>query len=171
MVGEFQSLTAGPGQIQLPPAISGPQVAAVQGDYARARARLANQLVTEGRNSLKELKMKKIQQSKRTPESSIVNFNAPVNNAIVNSPHSSVVQTNNITINTQILDDIDRLSEGDAELQSAASEVRQTHNQGGNVVDKLQKWFTLTNAVSGLASSIHQHYPQIATLIEHLRGR
>jgi hypothetical protein len=171
MVGEFQSLTAGPGQIQLPPAISGPQVAAVQGDYARARARLANQLVTEGRNSLKELKMKNIQQSKRTPESSIVNFNAPVNNAIVNSPHSSVVQTNNITINTQILDDIDRLSEGDAELQSAASEVRQTHNQGGNVVDKLQKWFTLTNAVSGLASSIHQHYPQIATLIEHLRGR
>jgi hypothetical protein len=36
MVGEFQSLTAGPSQIQFPPAIRGPQVAAVQGDYARA---------------------------------------------------------------------------------------------------------------------------------------
>ncbi len=64
MIQEFWSLTAGPSQIQLPPAIRGPQIAAVQAEYGRARSRLANQLVTEGRNRLKELKMKNRQQQR-----------------------------------------------------------------------------------------------------------
>jgi hypothetical protein len=170
MVGEFQSLTAGPSQIQFPPAIRGPQVAAVQGDYARARARLANQLVTEGTNRLKELKMKNKRQSKPPTGSPTTNiFHAPVGNAIINSPHSSVVQTNNIAITTQTLNDIDQLSEGNAELHSAALELRHAHAKGGNVVDKLLKWVTLATAVSGLTEKIYQHYPEIAYLIDSLK--
>lgn len=174
MIQEFWSLTAGPNRIQFPPAIRGQHAEAVQGSYARERARLAHRLVREGTNRLREQKMKNKQQQVTHVAQSTTNnvFNAPVGNAFINSPHSSVVQTNNsIIVNAQMLDDIDRLSEGHAELQSAASEVRQTHNQGGNLVDKLQKWVTLANAVSGLAGTIHQHYPQIAALIEHLRGK
>ena len=173
MIQEFWSLTAGPNRIQFPPAIKGQHAEAVQGSYARERSRLAHRLVREGTNRLREQKMKnKQQQPKHVAQSTTNNvFNAPVGNAFINSPHSSVVQTNNkISINAQMLDDIDRLSDGHAELQSAASEVRQAHNQGGNVVDKLQKWVTLANAVSGLAGTIHRHYPQITALVEHLRG-
>lgn len=174
MIQEFWSLTAGPDRIQFPPAIRGQHAEAVQGSYARERSRLAHRLVREGTNRLREQKMKNKQQQRMHVAQNTTNnvFNAPVGNAFINSPHSSVLQTNNnITINAQMLDDIYRLSEGHAELQSAASEVRQTHNQGGNVVDKLQKWVMLASAVSGLTGTIHQHYPQIAALIEHLKGR
>jgi hypothetical protein len=58
MIKEFWSLTAGPNQIQFPPAIKGQQVQAVQGSYARERQRLAARLVREGTNRLRELKMK-----------------------------------------------------------------------------------------------------------------
>ena len=173
MIQEFWSLTAGTDLIQFPPAIKGQHVEAVQGSYAGERSRLASHLVREGTNRLKELKMKNKQQSKHPTETTTTNiFHAPVGNAIINSPHSSVVQTNNnITITTQTLNDIDQLSEGNAELHSAALELRHAHADGGNVVDKLQKWVTLANAVTGLAGTIHQHYPQIAALIEHLRGK
>jgi hypothetical protein len=174
MIKEFWSLTAGPSRIQFPPAIKGQHAEAVQGSYARERSRLAHRLVREGTNRLREQRMKNKQQQPTHVVQSTTNnvFNAPVGNAFINSPHSSVVQTNNnINVNATMLEDIDRLSEGHAELQSAASEVRQTHNQGGNVVDRLQRWVTLANAVSGLAGTIRQHYPQIAALIEHLRGK
>ena len=110
----------------------------------------------------------KTTQGKRATESTTNNiFNAPVGNAFINS---SVVQTtNNITITAQTLDDIDRLSEGHSELQSAALEVRNAQIQGANVVDKLQKWAVLANAVAGLSEKIHQYFPQIAALIEHLK--
>ncbi len=167
MIKEFWSLTAGPNQLQFPPAIRGQHVQAVQGAYARERERLAFRLVREGTNRLKELKMKTTQ-GKRATESTTNNiFNAPVGNAFINS---SVVQTtNNITITAQTLDDIDRLSEGHSELQSAALEVRNAQIQGANVVDKLQKWAVLANAVAGLSEKIHQYFPQIAALIEHLK--
>jgi hypothetical protein len=172
MVKEFWSLTAGPNQIQLPPMVRGPQIPAVQADYGRKRSRLAHQLVREGSNRLKELKMKTKRQQLQQPAVSHAtnNFNVSAQNAFINSPHSSVVQnSNNITINTQILDDIDRLSEGNAELQSAVSELRTAHAQGGNVVDKLQKWMTLANAATSLAGTIHQHYPRLVALIEQLK--
>jgi vancomycin resistance protein YoaR len=166
MVNEFWSLTAGPNQLQFPPAIRGHQVQGVQGAYSRERAQLASRLVREGTNRLKELKMK-TKQARRATESATHNiFNAPVGNAFINS---SVVQTtNNITLTTQILDDIDRLSEGHHALQSAAIEVR--NSKSANVVDKLQKWAGLANAVAGLSEKIHQHFPQIAAMIEHLKN-
>jgi hypothetical protein len=172
MIQEFWSLTAGPNQFQLPPAIKGQQVQAVQAEYAREHSRLASRLVREGTNRLKELKMKKKQQQPtHVPQSTTnnISFNAPVNNALINSPHSSVVQTNNIKINTQMLDDIDHLSEGNAELHSAALELRHVHAEGGNVADKLLKWVTLATAVGGLTERISQHYPQIAMLIDSLK--
>jgi hypothetical protein len=172
MILAFWSLTSGPSTFQLPPAIRGQHVQAVQASYARERSRLASQLVREGTNRLKELKMKTKRANNTTgAKDGVTNntiFNAPVGTAFINS---SVVQTtnNNITISTQILDDIDRLSEGNVELQSAARELRTAHAQNENAVDKLQRWVTLANTVTGLAGTIHQHYPQIAHLIERLR--
>ena len=61
MINEFIMLTAGPNQLRFPPMLKGPQVQAVQGSFARERAKLANRLVREGTNRLRELKMKKRQ--------------------------------------------------------------------------------------------------------------
>jgi hypothetical protein len=165
MIKELWSLTSGQNQLHFPPAIRGQHVQAVQGSYAMERQRLAAQLVREGTNRLRELKMK-TRQAKRVAEETTNNiFNAPVGNAYINS---SVVQTSNyITITAQILDDVDRLSEGHAELQSAALEVRNAQSQGTNIVDKFHKWADLANTVGGLAERIHQYYPHIAALIEY----
>ncbi|WP_157466897.1 hypothetical protein [Edaphobacter aggregans] len=161
MIKEFWSLTAGPNQLQFPPAIKGHQVQAVQGAYARERQRLAAQLVREGTNRLRELKMKTIQ-AKRTAGGNTTNniFNGSVGNAYINS---TVQTTNNIT--TQLLHDIDRISEGNSELQTAALELRNAHARGANSVDKLQKWATLMNTAGDLAEKIHQQYPHVASLI------
>lgn len=171
MIQEFWSLTAGPNRIQFPPAIRGQHAEAVQGSYARERAQLANRLVREGTNRLKELKMKNKQQQPTHVTQSTTNniFNAPVGNAFINSPHSSVVQTNNITITAQNLNEIDMLSEGNPELQTAALELRQAHAEGTNVAVKLFRWVTLATAVGGLTEKIYQHYPQIVMLIERLK--
>lgn len=58
MINEFIMLTAGPHQLQFPPMMRGQQVQAIQGSFARERAKLANRLVREGTNRLRELKMK-----------------------------------------------------------------------------------------------------------------
>ena len=168
MINEFWSLTAGPNQLQFPPAVRGQQVQAVQGAYARERAQLANRLVREGTNRLKELKMKTMQKKRATDSTTNNIFNAPVGNAFINS---SVVQTtNNITITNQVLDDIDRLSEGHPQLQSVALELRSVQSQGANVVDKLQKWALLANTVAGLSEKIYHYFPQVAAIIEHLKN-
>jgi hypothetical protein len=166
MLKEFWSLTSGPNQLQFPPMIFKPTLPAVQQSYAQERGRLAKRLVNEGTNRLRELKMKTIQ-AKRTAVVSTTNntFNGPVGNAYINS---SVMQTtNNFTITAQILDDVDRLSEENSELQSAALEVRNAQAQGTNIIDKFQKWASLANTVGGLAEKIRQYYPHIAALIEH----
>ncbi len=164
MINEFWGLTAGPNQLQFPPAIRGHQVQAVQGAYARERAQLANRLVRQGANRLKEMKMK-TKQAQRAAEGTTNNiFNAPVGNAFINS---SVAQTI-INVSPQMLDDLDRISEGHSKLQPAALEVRNAHAQGANVVDKFLKWAALANTVVGLADKIH-HYPQIAAFIENLK--
>ena len=89
-------------------------------------------------------------------------FNAPIGNAYINS---TVHTTNNVTITVPILQDIDRISEGNPELQAAALELRNAHAQGTSVVEKFQKWATLAITVGGLAEKIHQYYPHIAALI------
>ena len=58
MISEFEMLTAGPNQVQLPPMIKGSHINAVQAHYGRERSKLANKLVREGTNRLRELKMK-----------------------------------------------------------------------------------------------------------------
>jgi hypothetical protein len=59
MIEEFWSLTAGPNQLQFPPAINGSSHAqAVNRSYTMERQRLAARLVREGANRLRELKMK-----------------------------------------------------------------------------------------------------------------
>jgi hypothetical protein len=166
MIQEFWSLTAGPNRVQFPPAIKGQHAEAVQGSYARERSRLAARLVREGTNRLRELKMKTTQAKRNSAVNTANNtFNGPVGNAYINS---SVIQTtNNITITAQILDDIDRLSEENPELQSAALEIRNAQAKGTNVLDKFQKWAALANAVGGLAEKIRQYYPHIAGLVSH----
>jgi|ERR1700739_1352982 len=173
MIQTFISLTAGPNQFDLPPMVKGQHIEAVQGSFARERAQLANRLVRDGTNRLKELKMKNKRQQSQQPAVSHTtnNFNVSAQNAFINSPHSSVVQTNNITITAQNLNEIDRLSEGNPELLTAALELRHAHAEGGNVADKLLRWVTLATAVGGLTEKIYQHYPQIAALIEYLRGK
>jgi hypothetical protein len=166
MVKEFWTLTSGPNQLQFPPMIFKQTLPAVQQSYSQERGRLAKRLVNEGRNRLRELKMRTIQ-AKRTAAVSTTNntFNGPVGNAYINS---SVIQTtNNVTITARTLDDIDRLSEENSELQFAALEVRNAQDQGTNMIDKFQKWASLANTVGGLAEKIRQYYPHIASLISH----
>jgi len=55
---EFWSLTAGPNQIQFPPMMYSGNRQAIQSSFARERGRLSAQLVREGTNRLRELKMK-----------------------------------------------------------------------------------------------------------------
>jgi hypothetical protein len=170
MIKEFWSLTAGPNQLQFPPAIRGHQVQAVQGAYAGERQRLATRLVREGTNRLRELKMKTIH-AKHTavPAVNTINntFNAPVGNAFINS--AAILTTNNLSITAQTLNDIEQISVGNPELQSAASELRNAHAQGASTVEKFQKWATLSLAVAGVADKIHQYYPHIAALIDQFK--
>ena len=166
MAQEFWSLTAGPKQLNFPPAIRGQHAQAVSNAYSMERQRLAARLVREGTNRLKELKMKNMQ-AKGAASSGITTnnvFNGPVGNAYINS---TILTANSITVTTQRLHDIERISEGNPELQAAALELRNTHGQGANAVDKLQRWATLANTVSGLAERIHQQYPHVANLISH----
>lgn len=166
MIQEFRSLTAGPNQLTFPPAIKGQHAQAVSRAYGMERQRVAAHLVRQGTNRLKELKMKKKQVNQATSNVTNNVFNAPVGNAFINS---SVVQTNNFNITTQQLQDIDRISEGNQELQSAALEIRHAQNQGVGILDKFQKWAMLANTVAGLADKVHQYYPQIEALILQAR--
>jgi hypothetical protein len=166
MANEFQSLTAGPNQISLPPAIKGQHVQAVQQSYSRERAQLANRLVREGTNRLKELKMKNMQ-AKRAAGGNTTNnfntvFNAPVGTANIGS---TIYVANNVTITTQHLQEIDQISEGNPQLQTAAIELRNAHAQGVGAVEKLQKWANLAITATGVAEKIHQYYPHIAAWI------
>lgn len=164
MLKEFWSLTSGPNRLQFPPAISGQHAEAVQGAYARERQPLAARLVREGTNRLRELKMKTIEARHAAQGTTNNTFNGPVGNAYINS---SIAQTtNNIVVTAQMLDDIDLLSQGHPELQSAALEIRDAQVQRKDTVDKFQKWAALANAVAGLADKIREYYPHIAGLIE-----
>jgi hypothetical protein len=90
MVNEFWSLTAGPNQLQFPPAINGSSHAqAANRSFAMERQRLANRLVREGANRLRELKMK----TKTKPQpnhSTIIQGDQYINNGIAGGigPHS-----------------------------------------------------------------------------------
>jgi hypothetical protein len=160
MIGEFTKLTAGANQLQFPPMLKGQNVQAVQGLFARERSQLATRLIRQGTNRLRELKMKTTQANRAGNRTTNNVFNAPVGNAYIDS----AVQRNNFTITAPILQDIDRISEGKPELQTAALEIRNAQNQGASTLEKFQKWAALLNAVWGLADKIHQYYPQIEAL-------
>jgi hypothetical protein len=76
--------------------------------------------------------------------------------------------TNNFTITTQHLQEIDQISEASPQLQTAALELRNAHAQGVGAVEKLQRWATLALAIAGVGDKIHQYYPQIEALLRHL---
>jgi hypothetical protein len=91
MTKEFWSLTAGPNQIQFPPAINRTSHAhAVNSSYAMERQRLAAQLVREGRNRLRELKMK-IKAKPQSSHPTIIQGDQYINNGIAGAigPHST----------------------------------------------------------------------------------
>ena len=167
MLKEFWSLTSGPSYLQFPPMIFKATLPAVQQSYAQARGRLAKRLVTEGTNRLRELKMKMLraERAAQIPATSITNtFNGPVGTANIGS---TIHVTNNVTVTPQLLQEIEKVSEGNPELQSAALELRNAHTQGVGAVEKLQKWATLVNTIGGLAEKIHQQYPHVAGIISH----
>jgi hypothetical protein len=154
-------LTAGPKHLSFPPALTGTQIQAVQSEFARERERLAFRLIRQGTNRLRELKIKAKQINH--PASATVNiFNGRTS---INSLDQSI---NNIEISLPDLTDIDCISEGSAELQAAAHEIRSAPPQSATLLDKLQKWASLLNSVDGLAEKVHEHYPHIATLISKL---
>ena len=110
MISEFQMLTAGPNQIQLPPMIRGTQISAVQAHYGRERSKLANKLVREGTNRLRELKMKSKRANQVSGHTTINNmFNAPVGNAYINS---TIEANTNFAISATVIQDIERIFSG-----------------------------------------------------------
>ncbi len=69
---EFQRLTAGPNSLTFPPALNGSSYAqAINRSYTMERHRVANRLVREGTNRLRELKMK-MKATHRPSQSTIV---------------------------------------------------------------------------------------------------
>ena len=91
MVNEFWHLTAGPSQLQFPPAINGSSHAqAVNRSFAMERQRLANHLVREGANRLRELKMK-MKANPQSTHSTIIQGDQYINNGIAGAigPHST----------------------------------------------------------------------------------
>jgi hypothetical protein len=165
MIKQFWMLTAGPNTLQFPPALRSPNIQGVQSAYARERQQLAKQLVRQGTNRLRELKMKmKTRKQSATPTINNI-FNAPVGRAYVNSVDQSV---NTFTITAPVLQDIDRISEGNRELQAAAREIREASPHSPNLLEKVQRWVTLVCSLEGFAEHAYQHYPQIAALISKL---
>ena len=82
MLHEFWHLTAGPNQLQFPPAINGSSHAqAVNRSFAMERQRLANRLVREGANRLRELKMK-VKARPEPSQSMIIQGDQYINNGI-----------------------------------------------------------------------------------------
>lgn len=125
MINEFIMLTAGPNSIHFPPAIKGHQVQAVQGAFARERAQLANRLVREGTNRLRELKME-MKTTQKPSQSTIIQGDQFNNYGIAGAigPHS------NGTINLQqqwtaILNEID-LSALTGELEQLRKHLQQS---------------------------------------------
>jgi hypothetical protein len=90
MIKEFWSLTAGPNQIQFPPMMYRGNRQAIQSSFARERARLATQLVREGSNRLRELKMK-MKSKQQSNHSTIVHGDQFNNYGIAGAigPHST----------------------------------------------------------------------------------
>ncbi len=157
MINQFIMLTAGPNLLHFPPAIQSHEVQPVQGAYVRERARVANHLVRQGTNRLRELKMKNKQPKQATQH--INNFNAPVGAAYFDSTH---IQINEHTLSAATLQQIQVLSRGHIGLEDAARDIQTAQNHGTPVVDKVQKWATLLRSVGGMAEELHQHYPAIA---------
>lgn len=168
MIQQFNLLTSGPKRLQFPPMMQrGPHIEAVQDEFARARTRLAIRLVRKGTNRLRELKMKRKQDNRITNSGKAIQFNGPVGVAYVDS----VVQitNNNFTLNEATLQDIDRVSEGNVELEAAAQEIRKTQERGTSPLEKIQKWATLLSTVAGLAEKVHQYHPRLEALISRLK--
>jgi hypothetical protein len=103
---------------------------------------------------------------KNAPQSvspSVTNINMPGSRTYINS----VDQSTNITITASNLQDIDSLSVGHPELQAVANELRTAQPQT-TMMEKFQKWVSLANSIEGLTEKIHQHYPQIESLMSNL---
>jgi hypothetical protein len=166
MINQFTMLTAGSTILQFPPALKTANFQAVQGAYARERQQVANQLVRQGTNRLRELKMKMKTNRRQSATPTINNiFNAPVGRAYINSTDQSV---NTFAITEPILRDIDQISDGNPELQAVAQEIRNSSPHGPNLFDRVLKWVNLINACEGLSERVYQHYPQIVALLSKL---
>jgi hypothetical protein len=164
MINQFTMLTAGPRTLQFPPAIKTVNLQNIQSAYTRERQQVASHLIRQGTNRLRELKMKN--RKKQVIGSTMNIFNAPVQRAYINSVDQSV---NTFTITAPLLQDIDRISEGNLELQAAAEEIRKSSPQGAKLLEKVQKWVTLANSLGGLTERVYQHYPQIAALLSKVK--
>lgn len=164
MIHQFTMLTAGPVVLQFRPALRSPNLQGVQSAYARERREVANQLVRQGANRLRELKMKNTKTQIIGSTTNI--FNAPVQRVY---SHSVVQSVNTFKITAPVLHDIERISEGNRELQAAAEEIRKSSPQGPKLLGKVQKWVTLLSGCEGLAEHAYQHYPQIAALLSKIR--
>ena len=161
MLQEINLLTSGPSHLSLPPALKGGNVEAVQRSYAMERERVAHQLRREAKNRFSEFKMKAKRDSQ--PSNSVTHiYNMPLGRVYNNSGDQS---TNNIEITLPNLEEIDRISSGNTELQQAAKEIREAYPQKATMLEKVQKWVVLVASVDGLTDKVVQQYPKIATLI------
>lgn len=126
MTKEFWSLTAGPNQIQFPPAINGRAHAqAVNRSYAMERQRLAAQLVREGTNRMRELKMK-MKAKPLLSNSTIIQGDQYINNGIAGAIGPSSVGTINVQQRwTAIQNEID-LNALTSELEQLKKHLQQS---------------------------------------------
>jgi len=81
-----------------------------------------------------------------------------------NSTDNSI---NNVELSLANLEAIERLSEGNHNLEKAAQELRAAYPVKTTMVERAQKWIGLATSVEGLLEKAHQHYPQIEALIKH----
>jgi len=142
MTKEFWSLTAGPNQIQFPPAINGRTHAqAVNHSYAMERQRLAAQLVREGTNRMRELKMK-MKAKPLSSNSTIIQGDQYINNGIAGAIGPSSVGTINIQQQwTAIQNEVDLNA-----LTSELEQLRKHFQQSASSSSDYQKLALLSEA-------------------------
>jgi hypothetical protein len=164
MMKQITRLTAGPNSLTFPPAFTPSDVQAVQSSFAMERQRVAHQLVRSGANRLREAKLKS-KQAVRTINGNITNnFNGPVGSVYNNSIHHS---TSRFAITPPILEDIDRISEGNPQLEAAARQIHAVSPQNASMLERTKNWIVLLTSIDGLTEKVVQHYPQIEALIKH----
>lgn len=176
MTHEIEMLTAGANVFSVPPGVHhNEQLQAVQAAFARERKSLSSQLIRKGKNRLRE--MKAAQANERTTGVNVTIFQANGNNnsqiqgngnAVQQNAKHSFAQALMGAFHQQVLVEIDEASQGHADLEAKAAEVRHSPDEKSRL-EKVQQWLAVAGSVEGIAEKVHSHLPSLLSFLRQHR--